>query len=106
MARPSCATSGSSSSTPAARRMSYSRKIVGLNMWDSFLILAREEHVARALVPAVSRLVSTLFAGATRCTTKSGPKGGDGGGQECRPHVMPHRRLQEIRAKITLAGHS
>src|ERR1035438_7776969 len=36
--------------------------------------------VAQALVPAVSRLVSTRFAGVTRCRTKSVPMSGDAAG--------------------------
>ena len=37
--------------------------------------------VAQALVPAVSRLVSTRFAGVTRCRTKSVPRSGDAAGR-------------------------
>src|ERR1035437_7296221 len=37
--------------------------------------------VAQALVPAVSRLASTRFAGVTRCRTKSVPRRGDGAGR-------------------------
>ena len=37
--------------------------------------------VAQALVPAVSRLVSTLFVGVRRCRTKSVPMSGDAAGR-------------------------
>src|ERR1019366_5643007 len=37
--------------------------------------------VAQALVPAVSRLVSTLVAGVTRCRTKNVPTSGDAAGR-------------------------
>src|ERR1035441_10171413 len=46
--------------------------------------------VAQALVPAVSRLVSTRFAGGTRCRTKSVPRSGDAAGRSaCATALLP-----------------
>jgi len=49
------------------------------------VLLARISHnpsadVAQALVPAVSRLVSTHFAGEAQCRTRSVPMSGDAAG--------------------------
>ena len=67
------------------RRNTRSRPQVGTPVVATMASLTRISHsssadVAQALVPAVSRLVSTRVAGVTRCRTKSVPMSGDAAG--------------------------
>src|SRR5450759_4204835 len=58
-----------------------------------------ENGVAQALLPAVSRFLSTLFAGITRCRIKSVPMSGDAAGRSACATALIRQR-EQVRRQI------
>jgi hypothetical protein len=62
------------------KRLSGMRRLPDVGPGPESVAIDRDGDVAQALAPAVSRLISTLFVGVTRCRTKSVPMSGDAAG--------------------------